>query len=384
MWLAGILLLATFWFAGCGEDIQPGNTPGKAPITIKTVVDVVKASSHPTPYEVMGTVQPKTAATISAKVIGEIKKITVNEGDHVQKGQLLVSIEDRQIAAGLRQAEAGLREAKQGEQAAQSALKAAKASATLADATYKRYKALLDSESISRQEFDEVEAKYQQAMSGLSQAKFMANAARERVNQAKEGVSAAKAIFSDTTLISPYDGVITARLVDPGDMAAPGAPLLKIEETGDMEVHLLLAESHIQNINIKDTVSVIFPSHQNKHVINGQIVTIDPSADPATRSFLVKITMPEISGLRSGMFARVMIPVGETGMILIPKTAVVSHGQLTAIYLVDRDNIARFHLIRLGRKFGDDVEVVSGLHKDDRYVVNPDHSVVDGVKVEEA
>ncbi len=381
---AGIFLLATFWFAGCGENIQPGNTPVKSPVTIKTTVNVVKASSRPTPYEVMGTVWPKTAATISAKIIGEIKKITVNEGDHVKKGQLLVSIEDRQISAGLRQAEAGLREAKQGEQAAQSALNAAKASATLADVTYKRYKALLESNSVSRQEFDEVETKYQQATSGLSQAEFMANAARERANQAKEVVSAAKAVFSDTTLISPYDGVITARLVDPGDMAAPGAPLLKIEETGGMEVHLLLAESHIRNININDTVSVIFPSQHDNRVINGQIATIDPSADPATRSFLVKITIPEISGLRSGMFARVTIPVGETGMILIPKTAVVRHGQLTAVYLVDIDNIVRFHLIRLGQKFGDDVEVVSGLHKDDRYVINPDHSVVDGVKVEEA
>jgi len=150
-----------------------------------------------------------------------------------------------------------------------------------------------------------------------------------------------------------------------------------------MEVHLLLAESHIQNININDTVSIIFPSYQDKRV-KGRIATIDPSADPATRSFLVKITIPEIPGLRSGIFARVMIPVGETGMILIPKTAVVRHGQLTAVYLVDRLNIARFHLIRLGRKFGNDVEVVSGLHKDDRYVVNPDHRVVDGVKVEAA
>lgn len=379
----GFIIMIGLCFAGCGEEIQPGNTTTKTTKTVKARINEVKATITPIEYLATGTVRPKTTATISAKVMGEIKQLTVNEGDIVKKGDLLANIDDRQIHAKYRQALAGLREAEQGEKMAQSALQAAEASSKLADITYGRYKSLLDDNSISRQEFDEVETRYHQSKAALSQAKFMTDSARERTNQAKEMVSAGKAVFSDTSLTAPFNGTITARFVDPGDMAAPGTPLLSIEETGAMKVHLLVPETHIQNIHINDIVTVVFPS-QKTETIKGKIITIDPSADPLTRSFQVKVVLPENTRVKSGMFARVKIPIGETGRILVPATAIVRHGQLTAVFIVDKDNIARFRLVRIGRTFGDDMEILSGLKLKDRYVADPGLKVVDGTIVEDA
>ncbi|MFZ2630862.1 MAG: efflux RND transporter periplasmic adaptor subunit [Desulfosalsimonadaceae bacterium] len=378
----GMAFLAVFCLMACGNGSETQNAPAESAKTVKTVIQEITSANRPIYYEATGTVRPKTASTISARVMGEIKEITVNAGDTVKKGQILLRIEGRQISAGLAQAEAGLREARQGEQAAQSALQSAQASADLAEATHNRYKNLLASQSVSQQEFDEVEAKYRQAQAALSQAKFMQDAARERSNQAQAAVASAESIFEDTTLTSPYDGTITVRLVDAGDMASPGLPLLKIDETGLMEVHLLLPETHIGLVALNDTVSVVFPSQKSEPAVAGTITTIDPSADPATRSFKIKVTLPETPGIRAGMFARVMVPVGDGGMILIPKTTVVQQGQLTAVFIVGKDNIARFRLIRLGRTFGEQVEVVSGLKDGDRYVAAPDAGISDGVKVE--
>ncbi len=383
MVLARMALLAALWLAGCGGGISPGNTAGEKQTAIKASVGVVKTSAVSLSSEVMGTVSPRSSAVVSAQVMGEIRKVMVDEGDIIKKGDLLATIEDRQISARFRQATAGLREAVQGEQTARAGLGGAEASAGLAEATYKRFKSLMDNQSVSRQKFDEVEAHYTQALAALNQAKSMAAAARERTSQAKEALAAAESVLKDTTLTAPYDGKVTARLVDPGDLAAPGTPLLKIEETGIQKVHFVVPESQIQRIGLTDSVSVIIPSVKADPV-RGKVIAIDPSADPSTRSFRVKVALDPLPGLRSGIFARVLLPTEDAVMLLIPKTAVVAQGQLTAVFLVGPGNIARFRIIRLGRPIGDDLEVVSGLQTGDRYVIRPDHRIFDGMKVEGA
>lgn len=377
-----MMLAAAFCLAGCDDGGDKGPAAPAAAKTVKAPVLSITSATQPIYYEATGTVRPKTAATLSAKVMGEIKEVLVDEGDIVRKGQTLLRIEGGQVTAGLAQAQAGLREARQAEQAALSGLESAKAAAGLAAATYQRYQKLLASQSVSRQEFDEVNAKHLQAQAALSQAQFMLDAARERSNQASAAVASAKSVVADTVLTSPYDGVITERLVNAGDMASPGLPLLNIEEEGMMEVHLLLPETHIGRVALNASVAVSFPSQTASQAVTGLITTIDPSADPATRSFRIKVTLPQTPGIRAGMFARVRVPVGEAGMVLIPAASVVRQGQLTAVFLVGEAHIARFRLIRLGRAFGDQVEVVSGLKYGDRIVEAPDGDMTDGVKVE--
>ncbi len=374
----GLILLLILTAASCSDKPPDINqTPQLAQAKIMTV----SVESQPIQYIAVGTVEAKTASLISAKVMGQIRNIAVSEGDRVKKGDLLISIEDSQIQAQLRQAKAGLSEARQAAGAAESAVQAAAASAKLAETTYHRYKSLLETDSVSKQEFDEVESRYQQAKAALTQAQSMRDAADERVAQAEAAVAAAESVGQDANIIAPYDAIVTAKLANTGDMASPGAPLLKIEEIGNLEARVTLPEAHIGRVSIGDSVIVEIPS-VNK-TLEGKIITIDPAADTASRTFQLKILLPENAGLRTGLFAKVSIPVGTAGMVLIPKTAVVREGQLTGVFILDKDYIARFRLIRTGRAFGDQVEVLSGVKDGDRLVVQPDANIFDGVKIKD-
>jgi len=366
---------------GCGDKIEPGTTQEGEKKIVKAPVAIAKVIQQPFLYEAVGTVEARTASTISSKLMGTVKAVHVREGDMVKKGDLLVLIDKRQVAAQLKKAEAALSEAKRAEESAKSARDAAKAGAELASATYNRYLKLMEDESASRQEFDEVEASHHQAEASRSQAGAMVEAATYRVQQAKAALAVAQIGKKDATVRAPYNGKVTKKMVDVGDLAAPGTPFLTLEKEGVYCVVLVLPEKHIQSVRLKQKVMVKIPSLQDRS-LEGFIGRIDPSVDQKSRSFRVRVALPEDKDVLSGMFARVEIPVGEAGMLMIPSTAVVHEGQLTGIYMVGTHQIARFRLIRIGRTFGDSVEVVSGLKDGDHYVVVPPPDMVDGAKVE--
>ena len=375
------IVLSLVWMMGCTDEIGPGNTVGKSSVSVKTDVAVAGDDDLTVFNELMGTVSPKTEATISAKVMGVIRQVKVNEGDTVQAGDVLVTVEDQEITARYRQAAAGFKEAKQWEKSATSGLNAAKAGYNLSAATYKRYQSLMKNDSVSRQEFEEVAAKYHQASSAVAAAKSQVKAAHERTNQAKESLAAANSVVKDTKISAPFNGAVKQRFVDPGDLATPGSPLLKLEEIGGFEVHFELPESHIDRVGNGDTLSVVIPSLKEAS-LKAKVVVIDSSADPNTRTFLIKAALPAIPGMRSGVFARVMIPEKNGRLLLIPKSSILSRGQLTGVFLLDKENTARWHLVRTGRIFGEKAEIVSGLNNKDRYIIKPDHRIADGVKVE--
>jgi len=367
---------------GCGDKIEPGTTREVKNKVIKTAITMATVIQQPFIYEAVGTVQARTSNTLSSKIMGAVKTINVREGDFIKKGDLLVMIDDRQVSAQLQKAEAALAEAIKAEISAKSARDAAKAGAKLAGATYKRYIQLMEEESASKQEFDEVQARFRQTEASLTQTEAMVEAANQRVQQAEAVATAAQVGKKDASVRAPYDGKVTAKMVDEGDLAAPGTPFLALEKEGVYCVAMELPEKHIQSIRLKQKIKIRIPSIQNRS-FEGFIGRIDPSADPKSRTFRIRVALPEDKNIRSGIFARVEIPVGETGMLLIPSTAVVHEGQLTGIYLVDSHQFAHFRLIRIGRAFGDTVEVVSGLKDGTRYVVDPPPDLMDGVKVED-
>ena len=376
--LISMVLLAAF---GCGDKIEPGTTPEGEGKVVKAQVAVASTNARQSLYEAVGTVGARTSSTLSSKTMGAVEAIHVREGDLVKKDDLLVELDDRQAVARLRQAEAGLAEAKRALTSAKSARDAAQAGADLARATYDRYRKLLDEESVSRQEYDEVDARYRQSSASLAQAEAMVEASGNRVEQAQAGVESARTMVGDASVLAPYDGTVTAKMVDVGDMASPGTPLLGLEQKGVFCVSLVVPEMHIRSVSLGDKVNVTIPSMDDL-VVQGKIGRIDPAADQQSRSFIVKVALPEGHDFRSGIFARVALPVGEAGMLMIPRSAVIRRGQLTGYYLVDANNIARFRLLRLGREFGESVEVLSGMKDGDRYVVSPPPNMEDGDKVE--
>ena len=217
---------------GCGDKIEPGNEKRSDAPIVKVPVATARSTGQPLSYEAVGTVQPVTTSTLSGKLMGTVKEIRVREGDRVKQGDTLVVIDKRQVTAQLRQAQAALDEARRAEAAAVSGRDAAVAGAKLARATYERYLRLIKEDSASRQEFDEVEARHRQAQASLKQAEQMLSAARYRAHQAEAAVSAAGVASDDAAILAPYDGIVTAKMSEVGDLATPGTRFLTLEGTG--------------------------------------------------------------------------------------------------------------------------------------------------------
>lgn len=366
---------------GCGEKIDPGNTVSDDSGVVNVRVAQASVSSEPFIYEAVGTVTARTASTLSSQLMGTVKSVRVNEGAHVKKGDVLLILDQGQVSARLHQAEAALAGARRAEASARSARDAAKAGAELAQSTYERYLQLMKDNSVSQQEFDEVAARRQQARAALTQTTAMLQAAGHGVQKARAAVDSARISRKDATILAPYDGIVTAKMVEEGDLASPGTPFFTLEKAGAYCADLVLPEGHIESITLDQQVHVAIPALGEKSLM-GRIGRIVPAADQKSRSFMVKVALPEDSRIRSGMFARIDIPIGKAGMLIIPDSAVMRRGQLTGIYLLDSEGKARFRLIRTGKHIGDSVEVISGMRAGDKYVVSPPPAMVDGARVE--
>lgn len=365
----------------CGDKIESGTT-AKSPTVLKDVsVATARMTDQPIIYEAVGTVQAGIRSNLSSKLLGTIEDMYVREGDHVKQGDTLVLIDQRQVNAGHRKAEAGLSEVKEGLAAAISNRDAARASEELALATYERYLNLKRDDSVSVQEFDEIEARYRRAKAALGHADAMVEAATARVKQAEASLATARVDKKDAVITAPHDGIITGKMVDKGDLAKPGSLLLALETTSGFCVDVVLPETYIDYVQPLQKVSVRVPALKTGP-LEGNVCTIVPSAEPRSRSFIVKIKLPIDRKVRSGLFARAEIPMGHSKKLLIPQKGVVTRGQLTGLYLVDSKSIAHFRLIRLGKTFGDFVEVLSGLKEGDRYVLEPTSRIQDGVRIE--
>jgi RND family efflux transporter MFP subunit len=358
------LLLIT---ASCRDKIDPGTVEPSRPLVTGVQLETARIVSQPLIYEAVGTVQAGITSNLAAKMMGTVETIGVGEGDQVKRGDILITLDQRQARAGLRQAQASFSEAEQ-------ALAAARAAAELATATYERYLSLKRENSVSDQEFDEVAARQRQA-------EAMGWAAGSRVKQAQAALAAVRVTLKDTQITAPHAGVITAKLVDEGDLATPGRTLLILETTSGYRIDLAVPETHIEHVQLGQTVLASIPS-LNLTSLAGTVSTISPAAEPGSRSFLVKVALLSDAPVKSGMFARIRIPVGQHNQLLVPRTIIVSHGQLTGLYLVDPEGIAHFRLVRLGRVFQDSVEVLAGLEEGDRYVLEPPPTMVDGARVE--
>lgn len=374
------IFMLFFPFA-CSEKTEPGTTTESHPVLKDVHVATVHMTDQPLIYEAVGTVLAGATSNLAGKLLGTVKSIRVKEGDWVKEGDTLVIIDPRQVEAGLSKAEAGLSEAKKALKVAISARDAARATERLALATYERYLNLKKEDSVTAQEFDEVEARHGQAKAAMKGAEAMVEAAMARVKQAQAALISARVTSQEAVITAPHDGIIAGKLVDEGDFAVPGTPLLILKTTCGSRVDMVLPETYIDYVKIRQKVYVDIPALKMES-FQGSVSTIVPAADQQSRSFLIKIALPVDSRLKCGMFARVRIPIGHSSKILIPGEAVISHGQLTGLYLVDSENIAHFRLIRPGRAFGDNVEVLSGLKEGDRYVIRPSPRLEDGARLD--
>jgi len=183
-----------------------------------------------------------------------------------------------------------------------------------------------------------------------------------------------------TKIRAPFDGLIIAKLADAGAMAAPGVPLLTIEDPSHFRLEALLDESQIGAVRLGETIPIMLDSLANQSIA-GKVVQIVPMADPASRTFTVKIDLPSNPQIRSGVFGRARFPRGERQSILVPQTALLHRGQLDAVYVVGKDDIAILRYVTLGKPSANQVEVLSGLENGERIVAQPGERELSGKQI---
>jgi RND family efflux transporter MFP subunit len=372
------LISLAICLAGCNESPKPApTTSSAAPIAVSTVT--ASNETWPLLYEATGTVRAQTSATIAARMSGYVTDVKIQAGDRVREGQLLVTLDSRDLDVSSKRAEAAREEVRAAMPEADSALAAARANLDLAQVTFNRMQELFQKKSISNQEFDEATAK----LKAMQAAHEMARAHRaqldSRLATAEQDVRSTDVTRTYAEVRAPFAGLVVARSVEPGNLAAPGVPLLTIEREGAYRLEASVEESRLSAIRVGQPVAVT-PDGVD-HALNVRVSEIVPTVDAASRSYTVKIDLPALPSLRSGSFARAEFQLGSRALLAIPVAAVTERGQLQSVFVVDGD-IARTRLITTGGKAGDRIEVLSGLTPGEKVILPVPPGISEGAHVE--
>ncbi|HVO80843.1 MAG TPA: efflux RND transporter periplasmic adaptor subunit [Terriglobales bacterium] len=359
------MVLAVAALSGCSSERQP---TAPAPETVRNVaVLTVQRADVPDLVEAVGTIRAAQTSELASQMMGNIVEIRVHEGDRVRRGQVLAVIDDAQPRAAVDRATAA------GNAAGQE-LTASESDLALAESTLKRYQSLYDKKSVSPQEFDEVKARYQGALARRDMA-------RAGQAQAKAALAQARSSFTYTRIVAPFDGIVTEKKADPGTLASPGLPIFTIEDLTRYRLEATVNENDLRYVRMGTPVPVVVDALGDTE-LKGKVSQIVPAADPASRSFLVKIEVPADPRLRSGLFGRAMFSRGTRSSLLIPQTAVVRRGQLQGVYVLEPGSIANLRYVTLGKSSDSEVEVLAGLQEGEQLVAKPGDLDLSGKHVE--
>ena len=350
-----ILTISSLLLVACGKENKEAlvNEPA---IAVK--VSGISENNNSPFVTASGKIEAENSANLSTRMMGFVTKIHVQVGQKVNAGQLLVSINNSDLQAKKAQVDASILQATAGYNNAKK--------------DYDRFVNLFKQQSASQKELDDMTARYEMAKAGLEGAKQMRN---EVIAQ-----------FSYSNITAPFSGVVTNTFVKEGDMANPGMPLVSVEGASRLQVTAMVSENDIATIKKGMAVNVLVKS-SNKNV-NGKVSEVSSSATNTGGQYLVKINLDKTdASILSGMFVNVQFPVANkvetksNEMVLIPETALVKQGQLSGIYTVGTGNVAILRWLRIGKTFGNQVEVLSGLSATENYIVSADGKLYNGVKV---
>jgi len=374
---AALVAVVLFLLSGCGSEPRKSGPATSAPVAVQTAA--ATAEQWPAGYEAVGTVRARTAAVISSQVMAYVREVRVQACDRVREGDVLVTLDARDLEANYRRAEAGRDEARSAEAEADQALAGAKAQLDLAKVTFARMQELFDKKSISNQEFDEATARRKAAEAAYEMAVAKGAQVRARIAQAEQEVQAAGIVRGYAEIRAPFAGVVTAKSAEPGSMATPGAPLLTIEREGGYRLEAAVEESRVQSVHIGQPVAVGLEALGR--TLDARVSEIVPAVDAASRAYTVKIDLPPLAQLRSGMFGRAVFSSGTRNVLAVPAAAVTERGQLQSVIVAD-GGYAHTRLITVGQKSGDKVEVLSGLSAGEKVVCPLPLGLADGARVE--
>jgi RND family efflux transporter MFP subunit len=371
-----VTFLSVFLVA-CQSDSSHGSKEAVAAAKIAVGAAAVTAAEWPDTYEATGTVRARSTATLSSKLVAQVQQVTVNVGDRVREGQTLVILDARDLDAGVRRAEAARSEAQSAIPEADHGIAAAKANFDLAQSTFRRIDELATKKSVSAQELDEASARLKAAQAAHEGARAKRTQLDSRLAQIDQEIRSASISRDYSRIAAPFDGVVTAKSVDPGILAAPGVPLLTIEREGSYRLEVAVEESRLAAIRPGQTVSITLLDRTE----NARVSEIVPAVDAASRTYIVKIDLPPIPNLRAGVFGRACFPLAAHQVVSIPAEALIERGQLQQVFVIE-DAQARLRMITAGRRAGSRVEVLSGLTAGEKIVAPVPAGLADGARVE--
>jgi RND family efflux transporter MFP subunit len=365
-------LLISAALAGCSaQPVAAAAADAAEPIAV--TIAKVAMTNVARAIDSGGVVQARTTATITARILAPVRDVRVLPGDRVRKGQTLIVLDGDDLAAGVRAARSAALAAEQGAKAAAAELLAAEAGLALARASHDRIAGLQAKRSATSQELDDATAALRSAEARVAGASARALQAESAFESARAAGDQASTTESFTRIAAPFDGVITEKMVEPGNMASPGVPLLRLEDTREFRLEVRVDESRIGQIRNGDSVLVFLGSETAS--IEGTVVEVSRAVDADARAFLVKIALPDARGIRSGEFGKARFGGTPRRALTIPSSAIVRQGQLTSVFVVDK-GIARVRLVSFSES-----EVLAGLTESELVILSPPAGVTDGRRV---
>jgi RND family efflux transporter MFP subunit len=327
------LLSVSLALAACGGHESEAPDPEPPAITARVAVAERLAAGRRA--ELAGTVAAEKSTAVSSRVMAMVTAVHVEMGDEVRGGQVLISI-DPSAAEG---------------QAAQArgALAQAEAALTLARRNHERFTALAATKSASELEVDVARTQYEQA--------------RGAVDAARGAVAAAQSVAGESRVVAPFAGRVSARLVEVGDLAAPGRPLVTIDSREGRRLVIAVPETIAQAAGLKpgDPVAIALDAQPALGEIAGRVAEISPGPDPATHAFTVKIDLP-VTDVAAGAAGRAYLPIGTSDAVRVPREALIENGGLSLVVVRDEQGRAQSRVVTVGGTAADGrIEILSGL-----------------------
>jgi RND family efflux transporter MFP subunit len=353
-----ILAISSLILTSCGSD-KKENVADLPAIPVEVAGN--SKASNSAYITASGKIESENSANLSTRMMGYVTKVNVKVGQNVSAGQLLVSINNTDLQAKKAQVDASITQATAGYNNAKK--------------DYDRFTNLFAQQSASQKELDDMTSRYEMAKAGLEAAKQMRNEVMAQ--------------FSYSNITAPFSGTVINTFVKEGDMANPGMPLVSIEGASRLQVTAMVSESDISNVKNGMPVKINVKS-LNKEVA-GKVSEVSLSAKNTGGQYLVKVTLDKMDKeILSGMFVNVQFAKEKTevnpltvksDIVLVPESALVRQGQLTGIYTIGSGNVAILRWLRIGKTFGNQVEILSGLSADEQYIVSAEGKLFNGAKI---
>jgi RND family efflux transporter MFP subunit len=362
----------------------------QAEITQRVVVNVepAKPASAKSTLDLPGDMQALIESPIFPRVDGYMAKRNVDIGDIVKAGQIMAEIETPELDQQLQQARATLSNSQSALKELAANIALAQANLKLAETTYGRWRVLQAKGAISRQDFDEKDADYQVKRAAVEAAEARLASARDMIAANEANVRRLEQTKSFAHVSAPFDGIVTARLMDVGTLVNAGNSgtnheIFRVADLNTMRIFVNVPQAWVSAIHDEQRAELRVQELPGK-VFQAVVSHTTHEVDTTSRSMLVVLRTPNPGHLLlPGMYAQVRFAMSRpVSALLIPGDALVNGTQGTRVAVAGADGKVHFKNVRVGNDFGNEVEVLDGLSPDDLVIMNPTDSVRDGVDVE--